>query len=224
MQDLESELRLLMRDRAERLTSPPPKRQRPGASKAPRRRIVVMAVGALLAVAGAGIAISQGVGPITIVPRSESFEVASGETEEGSWRLIFYLAEIETGSGEPPEKAWCLDLDRSWAQEPGARGPQEANVCTEGGDQATGVGPVARFPRFAGDDALVYGAVSPDIASLEVHDTKGRTRETVEIIPAPEESGTRMGLFATFVEDLGVRRVDVVAFDRDGRISEVERV
>lgn len=237
MKDVELGLRRVLRDRAEAITSAPPLPSplpdrggttRPGRV---RRRTVIIAVGATLAL-GAGVALSQVLvdpAPPTVTPVTERLVVASGETAEGPWQLTAYRAELEgqwwTGSGFEYEvrTAWCLDLDGPAVEEPDDPPTQRSNACTfEGQENAIEpIGAVSRHPEFDDNEALVYGEISSDVVSLDVERDAGQ-RVEASIVRAPAEWNLPVDYFFAFVSGRG--KVNLVARDSNGGVLEEQRV
>jgi hypothetical protein len=236
MKDVEIELRRVMRDRAAAITSAPPLHSPlPDPRRATRlgrgrRRGVIIAVAATLAL-GAGVALSQVLDypkPPTVTPVTERFVVASGETAEGPWQLTAYRAELagqwRTGGGFEYEvrTAWCLDLDGPVVEEPDDPPTQRANSFTFEGqeDMAEPIGVSARHQQFRGDEALVYGEISSEVASLDVN------RNGVEPLQATivraAEWDVPIDYFFAFVSGRG--KVELVARDPNGDVLEEQRI
>lgn len=235
MKDVEVELRQVMRDQAEAITSAPPLPRpaldRPLATRSSRgrRRAVILAVAAILAL-GAGVALSQVLDdpqPPTVTPVTERLVVASGETAEGPWQLTAYRAELEgrwwTGSGFVYEvrTAWCLDLDGPAVEGPGDPSTQRANLCTFQEDPVEPIGLTTRHPRFSADEALVYGQISSDVVSLDVERDGGQRLEA-SIVRAPAEWNLPVDYFFAFVSGPG--KLNLVARDSNGEVLEEQRV
>lgn len=238
MNDLEVQLRRVMRERAATITSAPPlphtSLDRPLATKSSRRRrrSVILAVAAILAF-GAGVALSQVLDdpqPLTVTPVTERLVVASGEMAEGPWQLTAYRAELEgqwwTGSGFVYEvrTAWCLDLDGPAAEGPGDPPTQRANACTsfEGQEEMIEpIGAVSRNPEFDGEQALVYGEVSADVVSLDV-ERDGGQRVEASIVRAPAAWDLPVDYFFAFIAGRG--KVDLIARDSIGEVLEHQRI
>jgi hypothetical protein len=145
---------------------------------------------------------------ISVSPIGERFLIASGETESGPWHITVYQAHLSGGT----EVAWCLDLDSAAVEDPDQPATEQASVCSlrDGLDHA--IGPVTYVPGFRGDEALLYGQVSSEVAHLEI--TFGEGTETAEmaVIPAPEATGLPVGYFATFVAGTGEIEIVAIAF------------
>jgi hypothetical protein len=230
MEELETELRELMAERAAELETPPPLHRPsslPGRRSWPRRRsVLVAAVTAALGLA-AGISLAQVLEPSTVVPQGDRFVVASGVTDDGPWRLTVYRAKVTgftTSSGEVA-MGWCLDLD-SPAVDGSELSPHGyANICTPDQEEldpiAEPFGGAARFPGFDGEEALVYGQVSTAVASLEVVAGDGDSQQ-VTIVRGPEAWNLPMRYFAAFVPGPG--KVELIARDESGRVLETERI
>lgn len=137
---------------------------------------------------------------ISVTPVGDRFVIASGETEEGPWQISVYQAYL---NGQTGTAQWCLDLDSAAVEDPNEPATGQANICSLGETPAQAIGPVTHVPDFRGDEALLYGQVSPQVAHLEV--TFGDGTETAEIalIPAPVGTELSVGYFATFVADAG---------------------
>jgi hypothetical protein len=236
MKDVEVELRRVLRDRAATITSAPPlprplpDRRRATRQGRGRRRGVVVAMAATLAL-GAGVALSQVLDdpePPTVTPVTDRLVVASGETADGPWQLTAYRAELEgrwwTGSGFEygVRTAWCLDLDGPVVEEADDPPTQRANACTFEGQAGTiePIGVVSRNPEFD-DEALVYGEISSNVVSLDVERDGGQSVEAT-IVRAPAEWELPVDYFFAFISGRG--KVNLVARDSNGKVLQEQRV
>lgn len=223
MNDLETELRDLMRERAGGITSVPPKSLRrnrhPARAGRGRRRVVTLAAAATLAL-GVGVAIAQVVGSPSVTPTSDRYVIASGEQGEGSWELTLYHAEIKDPSGEMAT-GWCLDLDAPSANDPDRSTTTSANICTMGEEPSWSgaIGAIAAYPGFADGQSLVYGQVSEEVARVDVRIGDGEAQQAT-LVPAPEGTPAGLSYFAVLVPGSG--EIEVVALDEDGQVLEVK--
>jgi hypothetical protein len=224
MNDLETELRDLMRDRAAALTSVPPvsllREEPPARAGRGRRRAVTLALAATL-VLGAGIAIAQVVGSHSVTPTSDRYLIASGEEGDGSWELTLYQAEIEDRNGETAT-GWCLDLDAPSVNDPGASTTTRANICTMDGEPSWSgpVGAMAVYPGFADGQSLIYGQVSEEVARVDV--SIGGEAQQVTLVPAPEGTPAGVSYFAALAPGSG--DVELVALDQNGQVLEARHI
>jgi hypothetical protein len=237
MKDVEVELRRVMREHAAAITSPPPlpgpltDRRRAGRPGKGRRRAVIVAVAATLAL-GAGVALSQVLDdpePPTVDPLTERLVVASGETADGPWQLTAYLAEVsvprrtETGFSQEVGIARCLDLDGPLVEEPDDPPMQRANACTFEDSEAMvePIGGVSRHPDFSDGEALVFGEISSSVVSLDVERDKGGRVEAT-IVRAPAEWDLPVDYFFAFIAGQG--KVDLIARDSNEEVLEEQRI
>jgi hypothetical protein len=214
MNDLETALKDLMRERSAVITRVPtmpiPKgrQTRRGRSRAP-----VIAVAAALTL-GAGAAIAKVVGDLSVTPVSDRYVIASGQLHNGPWELTLYQARVTQPTGET-SVGWCLDLDGPSVNDPGASTTERANVCTRERDVVLteSIGAVLLFRRFDGDQGFLYGEVSDDVASVQVMSNDGQIR-TASLVSPPKETKVRVTYFWAFAPP---GNVDVIARDGKGR-------
>jgi hypothetical protein len=154
-----------------------------------------------------------------VIPSATGFVIASGETDGGPWQITLYPARLTEPTGETAT-AWCLDLAAS-VGDPSAPESQQANMCSLGDEQDEPIGPVALFPGFRDEEALLYGQVSSEVAHLELV-LEGQEAREVAIAPGPEETGLPVGFFATFVA--AADEIEIVARDGVGEILERKRI
>jgi hypothetical protein len=150
----------------------------------------------------------------SVTPIGDRFVIASGETEKGPWQITVYQAHL---SGQTETAQWCLDLDSAVVEDPNEPATGQANICSLG-EAAQAIGPVAHVPDFRGDEALLYGQVSPQVTHLEVAFGDGTETAEIALIPAPAGTELSVGYFATFIADSG--EVEIVAMDASGNILE----
>jgi hypothetical protein len=155
-----------------------------------------------------------------VIPSATGFVIASGETDGGPWQITLYPARLTEPTGETAT-AWCLDLDAASVGDPSAPESQQANMCSLGDEQDEPIGPVALFPGFRDEEALLYGQVSSEVAHLELV-LEGQEAREVAIAPGPEETGLPVGFFATFVA--AADEIEIVARDGVGEILERKRI
>jgi hypothetical protein len=221
MNDMETELRDLMRDRAASITDVPPVPLRTGDHPARagrgRRKAVTLAMAATLAL-GAGVAIAQVVRSHSVTPTSDRYLIASGEQGDGSWELTLYHAKIEDPSGETAT-GWCLDLDAPSVNDPNGSTTTSANICTidEQPSWSGAIGATAAYPGFADGQSLIYGQASEEVVTVEVSVGGGEAYQAT-LVPAPEGTPTGLKYFAALVPGSG--EIELVAFDQDGQILE----
>jgi hypothetical protein len=149
---------------------------------------------------------------------SDRYAIASGETEQGPWALTLDQARITGTSVSDGDEAtwWCLDLDGPAVENPETPEAQQANICNLPSDVGTETfGPTAGFPGFPGEETLVYGQVSTEVARLQVKQENGDVGDIPLILP-PEETDLQVQYFVAFVP--GGQTVELVALDDDGQI------
>jgi len=155
-----------------------------------------------------------------VIPIGDRFVIASGETDEGPWQITLYQARLTDPTGETAT-VWCLDLDAPSVEGPSAPGTQRMNTCSLRNEPDEPIGPVTLVPGFRGDEALLYGQVSSEVAHLELV-LEGKEPRKLAVSPAPEDTGLPVGFFATFVA--AADEIEIVARDGVGEILERERV
>jgi hypothetical protein len=229
MSELETELKQVMSERAAALGGPPPLR-RPstirgrGPRFGPRQRVVVVAAVAAILGLAAGVALPQVLGG-SVTPVSDRFVVASGETDEGPWRITAYRAQVTgfTRASGDVATGWCLDLDSPVVEDSELPGPGYANSCTvvQEGTEATAepIGTHTRIPGFDGDGALIYGEVSTAVTSLEIV-LEGGDVQQVAVVRGPEAWNLPTAYFATVASGAG--EVELVARDQNGEVLDRE--
>lgn len=233
MNDVETMLRQVTRERAADITSAPdfPKLilRRGRRSWRGHRRTALAAVAVVLVVGG-GAALSQMIEEPTIIPVTDQFVIASGETADGPWQLTAYRAEVEvpvrtdTGLRQEVRIGWCLDFDSPAVEEPDAPPTQRMNACTLGEVKKRSVEPIggsARIPGFRGQEALAYGEVSDEVATLDISREGGLLLHAT-IVRSPEEWDLPVDYFFAFVPGRG--RVDAVARSQSGEVLERDRI
>lgn len=129
---------------------------------------MIIAIAATLAL-GAGIAIAQVLGSLSVTPISDRYVIASGEENEGSWELTLYKAVIHAPNNEK-WTGWCLDLDAPSVNDPSESTTTSANVCTldEQLSLAEAIRATAVYPGFGEGKTLIFGQVSDEVARVEV--------------------------------------------------------